>query len=111
MEFRPELLDAFSAFGSCPRVWNAGLGWLSIKVEINRRKILEEADEHERHLIIGELTWRQPKAQMSCVTNTNLLPKTDPRAGVERNKYEWVMSKIFLCAVVEEAVRIKFKSC
>jgi hypothetical protein len=56
MRLRPDLLDCFSTFGGGPRAWNAGIWRLSINIELNRREILEQADEHERHLVVCELS-------------------------------------------------------
>jgi len=55
MRFRPDLFHSLSTFGGGPRPWNAGIGRLSNHVELNRREILEQTDEHERHLVVGEL--------------------------------------------------------
>jgi hypothetical protein len=40
---------------------------------------------------------------------TDLLSQADTRTGVERNKNKRITNKVFLRAVVEEAIRVKFE--
>ena len=111
MYFRPDLLDGLSAFGGGPRAWDASLGRMSISVKLNRQEVLEQANKHKRHLIVCELPAVSAEDTVEFVKKTDLLSKADPRAGVERNEYERIVGEVLLCAVVEEAVWIKFKSC
>jgi len=41
--------------------------------------------------------------------STDLLSQADTRTGVERNKNKRITNKVFLRAVVEEAIRVKFE--
>lgn len=110
MRFRPDLFHSFSTFGGGPRAWNAGIGRLSNHVELNRREILEQTDEHERHLVVCELFEGSAEDAVKFTIKTNLLTKTDSRASIEGDENERIVCQVFLCAVVEKAVWIKFES-
>lgn len=70
------------------------LGGLRIKVKLHRLEILQQPNKEEGHLIVGKL-----------------LPKTDARAGVEREEDEGIGGEVFVNAIVEEAVRVEFFRC
>jgi hypothetical protein len=71
---------------------------------------LEQADEHERHLVVCELFEGSAEDAVKFTIKTNLLTKTDSRASIEGDEYEWIVCQVFLCAVVKKTVWIKFKS-
>jgi hypothetical protein len=54
--------------------------------------MLKESDKEERSLVVGKL-----------------LPKAYARSSVEGEEYERVWCQVLLEAVVDEAIRIKFK--
>ena len=73
---------------------DAGRGHrLGVRVlaELDGREALEEADEHERDLVVREL-----------------LPQADAWAGVEGEKDERVRSEILVQPFVEETVWVEF---
>ena len=41
--------------------------------------------------------------------STDLLSQADTRTSIERNENKWIMNKVFLRAVVEEAIWVKFQ--
>lgn len=56
-----------------------------------RREVLQQPDEEERHLVVREL-----------------LPEADARAGVERDEDVRVVGEVLGEALIDEAVRVEF---
>jgi hypothetical protein len=57
--FRPESLARFAAFCQSPFSRRKGVRALCLRGEGHRRECLEEANEHEGHLVVSELSCGQ----------------------------------------------------
>lgn len=94
MSPRPELIFPLPSRAVCPMCRYVSLGGLRVKVKLHRLEILQQPDKEEGHLVVGEL-----------------LPKADARPGVEGKEDEGIGGKVFVNAIVEEAVRVEFFRC
>ena len=106
----PHLLDAFPTVGRGPRGRWPGLRRLSINIKRDGWKVLKKTDHHERYLIVCELSWMSEQPKWYGNIWTDLLAKTDPRTGVERDKNKWVVYNILL-PIVEETIWVEFIGC
>ena len=93
MALGPELLNALASRGASPLRLRPRVRAERVQVKLNALKVLQQADEEEGHLVVGEL-----------------LSETDARAGVEGKEYEGVRREVFLETLVNEAVGVEFLS-
>lgn len=89
MGFREYLLHPFPARTLRPLARRKRTRILTVQIQRDRRKSLKQAYEEVRHFVVSEL-----------------LSKTDSRAGVEGNEHERVCMDAF-GTLVEEAIGIK----
>lgn len=92
MRLRPQLLEALPAGHLRPPRRRARVRVLRVGLEVNGGEVLQQADDHERHLVVRVL-----------------LPEADARAGVEREEDERVAAQVRLLARVEEAVGVELE--
>ena len=108
-----DLLLALVAFGHRPLLRRAGVQRLCGQVHFHVREVLQQADEEERHLVVRELSNPCfnpcPYAIENCII-TYLLAKTDARPSIKRKEDEGVRSEVFVQALIQEPIRVKFQS-
>ena len=102
-------------------------GRVRVLAERDGREALQEADEHERDLVVCELRveinvsaarkenedwWGESCGDaVAGDAATHLLTETDTRPGVEREEDERVGHEVLLHALVDEPLRVERQRC
>jgi len=91
MILRPNLLAFLEACSYSPVFGRARRLGLSVWCEANVTKVLKKTDKEERGFVVSELDNElREKITERKTFKTYLLPKTDSRSSIERQKYERV---------------------
>lgn len=75
--------------------------------ELDGRDLLEQAHEHERYLVVRELSALISGYPMTLGRHTYLLSQADAGAPVERKEDERIVGEVLLEAFIEETVGVK----